>query len=155
MESRTRTIGKNTIGDNNKMKVDLKTYNRSTNDLGYIWRNTQTVGTLVPFMCEVGQRGDVKEVDLMAKVLTHPTVGPLFGSFKFQADVFVCPIRLYNAWLHNNKLGISKYFSCFNSLYYFIFTFTCKFRYFFYFIHMIFCISSKKIDNSISSNVCC
>ena len=106
MESITRTIGKNTIGDNNKMKVDLKTYNRSTNDLGYIWRNTQTVGTLVPFMCEVGQRGDVKEVDLMAKVLTHPTVGPLFGSFKFQADIFVCPIRLYNAWLHNNKLGI-------------------------------------------------
>ena len=106
MESITRTIGKNTIGDNNKMKVDLRTYNRSTNDLGYIWRNTQTVGTLVPFMCEIGQRGDVKEVDLMAKVLTHPTVRPLFGSFKFQADIFVCPIRLYNAWLHNNKLGI-------------------------------------------------
>ena len=48
----------------------------------------------------------IKEKSQAEKVLTHPTVGPLFGSFKFQADVFVCPIRLYNAWLHNNKLGI-------------------------------------------------
>ena len=38
--------------------------------------------------------------------MTHPTVGPLFGNFKFQADVFTCPIRLYNAMLHNNTLNI-------------------------------------------------
>ena len=38
--------------------------------------------------------------------MTHPTIGPLFGSFKFQADVFTCPIRLYNAMLHNNTLNI-------------------------------------------------
>nr|DAU53928.1 MAG TPA: Major capsid protein [Microviridae sp.] len=29
----TRNIGKNTLGDNNKMKVHLKTYNRSTHNL--------------------------------------------------------------------------------------------------------------------------
>ena len=33
-------------------------------------------------------------------------IGPLFGNFKFQADVFTCPIRLYNAMLHNNTLNI-------------------------------------------------
>ena len=38
--------------------------------------------------------------------MTHPTIGPLFGNFKFQADVFTCPIRLYNAMLHNNTLNI-------------------------------------------------
>ena len=63
-------------------------------------------GTLVPFICELALPGDVHEIQLSANVLTHPTVGPLFGSFKLQLDVFECPIRLYNAQLHNNKLGI-------------------------------------------------
>nr|DAF69149.1 MAG TPA: Major capsid protein [Microviridae sp.] len=88
------------------MQVDMKTYNRSTHDLSYIWRNTQSPGTLVPFICELALPGDVHEIQLSANVLTHPTVGPLFGSFKLQLDVFECPIRLYNAQLHNNKLGI-------------------------------------------------
>lgn len=84
----------------------MKTYNRSTHDLSYVWRNTQSPGTLVPFICELALPGDVHEIQLSANVLTHPTVGPLFGSFKLQLDVFECPIRLYNAQLHNNKLGI-------------------------------------------------
>lgn len=102
----TRSIGKNTLGGGKKMQVDMKTYNRSTHDLSYIWRNTQSPGTLVPFICEPALPGDVHEIQLSANVLTHPTVGPLFGSFKLQLDVFECPIRLYNAQLHNNKLGI-------------------------------------------------
>lgn len=104
--SLTRSIGKNTLGGGKKMQVDLKTYNRSTHDLSYVWRNTQSPGTLVPFICELALPGDVHEIQLSANVLTHPTVGPLFGSFKLQLDVFECPIRLYNAQLHNNKLGI-------------------------------------------------
>jgi len=35
-----------------------------------------------------------------------PTTGPVFGSFKHQIDVFVIPIRLYIASLHNNALGV-------------------------------------------------
>ena len=102
----TRSIGKNTLGGGKKMQVDMRTYNRSTHDLSYVWRNTQSPGTLVPFLCELALPGDVHEIQLNANVLTHPTVGPLFGSFKLQLDVFECPIRLYNAQLHNNKLGI-------------------------------------------------
>lgn len=101
-----KAIGKNTLGGGKKMQVNLKTYNRSTHDLSYAWRNTQAVGTLVPFMCEVGLPGDTFDIDLRSQILTHPTVGPLFGSFKFQADVFTCPIRLYNDLLHNNALNI-------------------------------------------------
>lgn len=104
--SLTRSVGKNTLGGGKKIQVDMKTYNRSTHDLSYIWRNTQSPGTLVPFICELALPGDVHEIQLSANVLTHPTVGPLFGSFKLQLDVFECPIRLYNAQLHNNKLGI-------------------------------------------------
>ena len=104
--SLTRSIGKNTLGGGKKMQIDMKTYNRSTHDLSFIWRNTQSPGTLVPFICELALPGDIHELQLSANVLTHPTVGPLFGSFKLQLDVFECPIRLYNAQLHNNKLGI-------------------------------------------------
>ena len=101
-----RNIGKNTLGDTDKMSVHMKTYNRSTHDLSFLWRNTRSPGTLVPFMCEVALTGDTWDINLNADVMTHPTVGPLFGSFKLQNDVFVCPIRLYNSYLHNNKLGV-------------------------------------------------
>nr|DAK97090.1 MAG TPA: Major capsid protein [Microviridae sp.] len=102
----TKHIGKNTLGDNNKMKVNLRTYNRSTHNLSYVWRNTQAVGTLIPFMSIPMMKGDTFEINLQPNVMTHPTIGPLFGSFKMQNDIFFCPIRLYNSWLHNNKLKI-------------------------------------------------
>ena len=99
-------IGKNTLGDSDKMSVSLREYGRSTHNLSSAWRSPMGVGTLVPFMKLVGLPGDTFEIDLDTQIMTHPTVGPLFGSFKFQADVFTCPIRLYNAMLHNNTLNI-------------------------------------------------
>lgn len=102
----TKNIGKNTLGDNNKMSVRLHSYNMSNHDLSFVFRNTQSPGTLVPFMKIVAQKGDVFDIQLINKTLTHPTVGPLFGSYKLQHFVFTCPIRLYNSWLHNNRTGI-------------------------------------------------
>lgn len=99
-------IGKNTLGDNDKMSVSLKEYGRSTHNLSSAWRSPMGVGTLVPFMKVLGLPGDTFEIDLDTQIMTHPTIGPLFGNFKFQADVFTCPIRLYNAMLHNNTLNI-------------------------------------------------
>ena len=99
-------IGKNTLGDSNKMSVNLKEYGRSTHDLSYAWRSTMGVGTLVPFMKILALPGDEFDISLEQKVMTHPTVGPLMGSYKMQMDVFTCPIRLYNAMLHNNALNI-------------------------------------------------
>ncbi|UPW41696.1 major capsid protein [Peromfec virus RodF8_19] len=101
-----KSIGKNTLGGGEKMNVNLRTYNRSTHDLSFVWRNTQSPGTLVPFICEPMLPGDTWDINLQAYVMTHPTVGPLFGSFKLQMDVFQCPIRLYQKLLHNNALNI-------------------------------------------------
>lgn len=101
-----KNIGKNTIGDNNKMKVDLRTYNMSTHDLSTVVRNTQAPGTLVPNMCLLVQKGDIIDIDIESNVLTHPTVGPLFGSFKLEHHVYTAPMRLYNSWLHNNRTKI-------------------------------------------------
>lgn len=102
----TKSIGKSTLGGGKKMNVNMRSYNRSTHDLSYAWRSTMNVGTLVPFMSQVALPGDTWEINLNEKVLTHPTVGPLFGSYKLQLDVFECPIRLYQAMLHNNQLNV-------------------------------------------------
>jgi len=50
--------------------------------------------------------GDSFDIQLDCDVKTLPTVGPLFGSYKVQLDVFECPIRLYNGKLHMNMLNI-------------------------------------------------
>ena len=99
-------IGKNTLGDSDKMSVSLREYGRSTHNLSSAWRSPMGVGTLVPFMKLIGLPGDTFDIELDTRIMTHPTIGPLFGNFKFQADVFTCPIRLYNAMLHNNTLNI-------------------------------------------------
>lgn len=102
----SKSIGKNTLGGGNSMNVNLKTYNRSTHNLSYAWRSSMGVGTLVPCMKIVGLPGDTFDIDIDTKVLTHPTVGPLFGSYKLQIDIFTAPFRLYNAMLHNNALNV-------------------------------------------------
>ena len=102
----TRTIGKNTLGDNNKMKVRLREYDMSSQNLSYVFRSTMGVGMLVPFMKIVCQKGDIFDIKLTNKTMTHPTLGPLFGSFKLQHFIFTAGFRLYNSWLHNNRTKI-------------------------------------------------
>ena len=102
----TRTIGKNTLGDNNKMHVRLREYDMSSQNLSYVFRSTMGVGMLVPFMKIVCQKGDIFDIKLINKTMTHPTLGPLFGSFKLQHFIFTAGFRLYNSWLHNNRTGI-------------------------------------------------
>ena len=102
----TRTIGKNTLGDNNKMQVRLREYDMSSQNLSYVFRSTMGVGMLVPFMKIVCQKGDIFDIQLTNKTMTHPTLGPLFGSFKLQHFIFTAGFRLYNSWLHNNRTGI-------------------------------------------------
>ena len=99
-------LGGDRLGSGNKQKVYLHNYERSTHNLGYIWRSTMASGTLVPFLKQVALPGDTFDIDINADVKTLPTVGPLFGSFKMQLDLFLCPMRLYNKALHMNKLGV-------------------------------------------------
>lgn len=100
------SIGKNTLGGGKKMMTRLNNYNRSTHDLSHVCRTTMAPGVLVPTMKHLVLPGDTFPIDTRCHTLTHPTVGPLFGSFKQQNDFFFCPMRLYNAMLHNNALNI-------------------------------------------------
>ena len=51
---KTVNLGGDRLGSGNKLKVNLHGFERSNHDLGYVWRNTQAPGTLVPFMCMLG-----------------------------------------------------------------------------------------------------
>lgn len=101
-----RTLGKNTLGDNNKMKVAMRYYDMSTHDISTIFRSSIGVGMLVPFCKILCQKGDIIDINLINKTLSQPTLGPLFGSFKLQHFLFFGGFRLYNSWLHNNRTGI-------------------------------------------------
>jgi hypothetical protein len=102
----TRTLGKNTLGDNNKMKVAMRDYDMSTHDISTVFRSSVGVGMLVPFCKILCQKGDIIDINLINKTLSQPTLGPLFGSFKLQHFMFFGGFRLYNSWLHNNRTGI-------------------------------------------------
>ena len=99
-------IGKNTLGGGKKMVTSLNNYRRSSHDISFICRTSMAPGVLVPTMKLLMEPGDTFEIETRCHTLTHPTTGPLFGSFKQQNDFFFCPIRLYNAMLHNNTLNI-------------------------------------------------
>lgn len=101
-----RTLGKNTLGDNNKMKVAMRDYDMSTHDISTVFRSSVGVGMLVPFCKILCQKGDIIDLNLINKTLSQPTLGPLFGSFKLQHFLFFGGFRLYNSWLHNNRTGI-------------------------------------------------
>ena len=100
------TIGGNRLGAGNKNKAYMHGYERSTHDMSYVWRSTMAAGTLVPFMTELALPGDTFDIGLNCDVLTHPTIGPLFGTYKVQLDIFQVPIRLYQGRLHMNMLNI-------------------------------------------------
>lgn len=101
-----RTLGKNTLGDNNKMKVAMRDYDMSTHDISTVFRSSIGVGMLVPFCKILCQKGDIIDLNLINKTISQPTLGPLFGSFKLQHFMFFGGFRLYNSWLHNNRTGI-------------------------------------------------
>nr|DAV18053.1 MAG TPA: Major capsid protein [Microviridae sp.] len=101
-----KTLGGDRIRSESKMEVYLPNFGRSSHNVGKIIRTTQACGTIVPYWCQIGLDGTTFYLDITTKVKTLPTTGPVFGSFKHQIDVFVIPIRLYIAALHNNALGV-------------------------------------------------
>lgn len=102
----TKALGGERLGSGNKMNVTLHGFNRSSHNIGQLFKTDQAVGTLVPYFCDIGLNGTTYDIDLTTKIRTLPTNGPIFGRLKHQIDVFHAPIRLYIRALHNNALGI-------------------------------------------------
>lgn len=101
-----KALGGERLGSGNKMNVTLHGFNRSSHNIGQLFKTDQAIGTLVPYFCDIGLNGTTYDIDLTTKIRTLPTNGPIFGRLKHQIDVFHAPIRLYIRVLHNNALGI-------------------------------------------------
>lgn len=101
-------VGGEILGSGSKEKIDLRTYNRTSFDLSRKWMSTMSAGTLVPFLNLVAMPGDNWDIELIAKSYTHPTIGPLFDTYKLQLDVFQSEIKNYIGMLHMNttKVGM-------------------------------------------------
>ena len=100
------TLGGDRLGSGNKQKVELHNYQMNSFNLEQDFKSSMAPGILYPFIKMVGTNHGTFDVDLDSFVRTLPTKGPLFGSFKLQADLFCVPIRLYQGILHNNPVGI-------------------------------------------------
>lgn len=101
-----KAFGKNTLGGGKKMNVNMHEYGRSTFNLNKVVRTTMNVGTLIPLYTNIGLNGDTWNIDLNALIKTKPAIAPLFGTYKYQVDVFTADMRLYISALHNNSLGV-------------------------------------------------
>lgn len=102
------TIGSNRIGSGKKMQVSFDGYQRSTFNGDKIVRTTASVGTIIPVYVNVALPEDTWDIGMEMEVYTNPTVGPLFGSLEGSIHWFEAAIRLYNSFLHNNKLRIGN-----------------------------------------------
>lgn len=108
MKDQKVNLGGDRLGSGSMMDVTLSAAGKSSHNLSRIWRSSATNGTLIPFLTEVILPGDRMKCHLEAKILTHPTTGPLFGYFKTQMDLFKVPMRYYMAPLHNNYVDIGE-----------------------------------------------
>lgn len=100
------TIGGQRIGSGTKMQAQMPHYEMSTQNFRNVRKATISTGTLVPVLKVPVQAGDRIKMGIEAQVITPGTISAVYGSQKFQIDVFTFDLRLYNAKLHNNQLGI-------------------------------------------------
>lgn len=100
------TFGGDRLGTGAGFTVDTRAYSRSTHNLGRLTRTNMGIGMLPVAYTNIAKRGDVWDIDLNANILTHPTNGPMYGSYEYRAAVFTADLRLYNKLLHNDAQDI-------------------------------------------------
>lgn len=98
--------GKGRIGTGEQIKTDLKTFNRSTFNISQRLKTTVSTGPIVPVFNDIALPGTTHDIDPDFDMLTGPTVGPLFGTFKADINFYEVPFRLYQPKLHNNRKGV-------------------------------------------------
>ena len=99
-------VGGQRLGAGEKLTQELHDYGFATFNLEQDFKSTMAPGVLYPYLKIIGTNHDTLDIDLDSFMRTIPTRGPLFGSFKFQVDIFNVPFRLYNGILHNNPTDI-------------------------------------------------
>lgn len=92
------------VGSGNKMEVKLHEYGKSTHNLSKIRRTSMTTGTLVPMGTWIMLPGDSAKMYIDALITTNALEYQLYGTMKFQVDVFTARMALYQPKMSLNLL---------------------------------------------------
>lgn len=101
-----KTFGGDRLGTGAGFTVNMRAFERTTHDLGNVFRSNMGVGIVMPTYCDIVKRGDVWDKEISQHIITHPTNGPIFGSYECRTAVFTADMRLYNKLLHNKRKAI-------------------------------------------------
>lgn len=91
-----KKLGGDRIGSGNKMTVTAHGYGFSTHDVSKVRRTSMSFGTIVPmgqFLLTTGSRLRIR---LDALITSNALLYQLYGSAKFQIDVYSARMALYN-----------------------------------------------------------
>lgn len=91
-----KQIGGDRIGSGNKMSVSATGYGYSTHDVGKVRRTSMSFGTIVPMGQWMLTTGSRLRINLDALITSNALLYQLYGSAKFQVDVFSARMALYN-----------------------------------------------------------
>ncbi|UYL83847.1 MAG: major capsid protein [Wigfec virus K19_81] len=91
-----KKIGGDRIGSGKKMQVTAHGYGYSTNDKSKVRRISMSFGTIVPMGIWMMTSGSRIRMKLDALITSNALLYQLYGSAKFQVDVFSARMALYN-----------------------------------------------------------
>lgn len=91
-----KKIGGDRIGSGGKMTVSATGYGYSTHDVGKVRRTSMSFGTIVPMGVWTLTTGSRLRIKLDALITSNALLYQLYGSAKFQIDVFSARMALYN-----------------------------------------------------------
>lgn len=91
-----KKLGGERIGSGNKMTVTAHGYGYSTHDVSKVRRTSISFGTIVPMGQWLLTTGSRLRINLDALVTSNALLYQLYGSAKFQLDVFSARMALYN-----------------------------------------------------------
>lgn len=91
-----KKIGGDRIGSGKKMSVTAAGYGYSTHDVGKVRRTSMSFGTLVPMGQWLLTSNSRLRMNLDALITSNALLYQLYGSAKFQIDVFSARLALYN-----------------------------------------------------------
>lgn len=92
-----KKLGGERIGSGNKMLVTAHGYGYSTHDVGKVTRTSMTFGTIVPMGQWLLTTGSRLRMNLDALITSNALLYQLYGSAKFQVDVYTARMALYNS----------------------------------------------------------
>lgn len=91
-----KKIGGDRVGSGGKMTVAAHGYGYSTHDVGKVRRTSMSFGTLVPMGTWLMTAGSRLSGSLDALITSNALLYQLYGSAKFQLDVYSARVALYN-----------------------------------------------------------